>query len=134
MEPRDAHVQGGDGTADTEQEDTQQQGAEIDAWEKLHKRKIPNLLRTTLEHMSAVIAGFQSFSEWEQEIPVILDVDSITKDDLFVKDDIVSATLRCHAGNLSSKVISFRNIIFQIQLAAKVHEYVSLCLSLQSRC
>lgn len=76
----------------------------------------------TLDRIAVIMAGFQAISRWEKCMPVFLDRKQVQIEDLFEKNDIVSVTLRCHRGEYCAQKIAFRNMLFQIQLAAKVAE------------
>ena len=93
-----------------------------DKWVEQSSRQVPALQQGTLEAITVLVAGFQRVDKWEKWIAAFTDSARVSYDGLFESDSIVNAAVRCHRGEYAIRVQAFRNIIFQMQLAAKVAE------------
>lgn len=105
--------------------DNDQDLTDLNVWETINQRVVPPLNPHTNACLSLVVAGFQNYDEWDAWIPALLDLQEVQDNDLYEKEDLLSAAQRCHRGDGLLRVQVFRNMIFQIMLAAKVQEYVA---------
>ena len=98
-------------------------------WEDQRTRAVPKLTEGTLCRVCLLVSACQDSSSWEGLIPSCLDgsaLEACKDNELWVSNDLLSATMRCRRGDNALRTQMFYNMLWRIQLAAKVERYVAL--------
>ena len=86
------------------------------------QQHVPHLVQATVEHVQLLITGILDMERWESWIPQMVSGQMWEARDasLFEQDDVHLLMLRCYGGEVAVKTQVIQNMMWAIQLAAKV--------------